>query len=114
MNILVSSYNCSPYRGSEEKLSWSTVKEYAMRDYTTYVVTNAVYKNELKKYIRENIEDMPFLKNIHFYYIDQPDLLKKAKGHLGMMMRYWYFQRNVIFAPKATRARRFSYTISRV
>lgn len=66
MNILVSSYNCSPYRGSEEKLSWSTVKEYAMRDYTTYVVTNAVYKNELEKYIRENIEDMPFLKNVIF------------------------------------------------
>lgn len=93
MNILISAYNCSPYMGSEEKLSWSIVSNYAKKGISTHVITNSIYKEDIERYM-DKTSDL-YVGYLKFVYIDIPNVFKKIKGYLGQCIRYTYFQRKI-------------------
>lgn len=77
MNILYIAGSCSPYYGSEDKIGWS-IPLISSNENNVFVVTFEKNRKSIEKYLSEND-----LKNIHFYYVDIPEIYKKFfKGFL--------------------------------
>lgn len=63
MKILLSSFNCNPYKGSEYGRGWSWVVELAARGHEVWVITEAGSQSE----IEQSLSDEP-IPNCHFVY----------------------------------------------
>lgn len=91
MKILISGYNCSPYRGSECAVGWNSALTAAEFGHEVTVITNCLYREEIEKFYKENT-NCPI---IHFMYIKIPAILD-IKGYVGELIQYRYFQNKVI------------------
>lgn len=99
MKILMSAYNCSPYRGSECAVGWNSALTATKFGHEVTVITNEYYRNEIEKFFKENINCS--IKDIHFIYIKIPSVLNNIKGYVGEIIQYRYFQNKVIKAAKS-------------
>ena len=64
MKVLLSAFACDPNHGSEEGNGWNWADGLAQQGFEVHCLTQGVN--------RENIESVPCVKNITFYYIDLP------------------------------------------
>ena len=99
MKILMSAYNCSPYRGSECAVGWYSAFTAAKFGHEVTVITNLFYRDEIEKFLKENSNSPA--KDIHFIYIEIPPVLRKIKGYIGEIVQYRYFQHNVVKTAKS-------------
>ena len=72
MTILYIAYSCSPYHGSEDKIGWNIPVESAKTN-DVIVITREDQRQYVERYLRENP-----IKNIRFFYVDIPRILKKV------------------------------------
>lgn len=75
MKIIYIAYSCDPFNGSEDQIGWNIPFYNSQNNKNEiFVITKREQKNNIEKYFKEkNI--YPF--NIHFYYVDIPQIYKK-------------------------------------
>lgn len=77
MNILYIAYSCAPYKGSENKIGWNVSCE-SSKNNRVSVITKEEHREAIEGYMREHSNP-----NIHFYYVDIPNVYKYVcKGFL--------------------------------
>ncbi|MFW6015991.1 MAG: glycosyltransferase family 4 protein [bacterium] len=95
MRVIISAYNCSPYKGSEDALGWNSAYATATANYEVIVITRDVIRKEIYEYINNNKEDT-ILNRMTFKFIKTPNSLKNFKNHVAQLIKYRIFQRRVI------------------
>jgi glycosyltransferase involved in cell wall biosynthesis len=88
ISVLINAYAVSPNHGSEPGVGWKLVVELA-KYCTVYVVTEAEFKNE----ILAAISNLPQKNNIHFYFNDIGENVRKICWNQGDY-RFYYYYRN--------------------
>ncbi|PWQ95796.1 glycosyltransferase family 4 protein [Leucothrix pacifica] len=87
MRILISSYACSPFMGSEPGVGWGFVNALAKHHELWVIVEEEKFRNDIDKYVSKNPE---ILKSVHFYYI------RKKRNRLLRKFwppsYYWYYR----------------------
>jgi len=76
MNLLLSAFDCEPYRGSEYGVGWHWALELARLGIETWVLTRAIHRDP----IEAGLKDLPDLPNLHFLYYDLPRWTRWWKG----------------------------------
>lgn len=71
MNILYIAFSCSPNNGSEDSVGWN-VPLVASKKHNVFVVTKEEARESVNHWFKMN--DNP---NLHFYYVDIPNIFKK-------------------------------------
>ena len=88
MKILISSYTCSPYRGSEPGIGWKFVyylTKYAKHE--LWVLCEEIkWKPDIEKFKRENPDE---LNNVHFVWI--PKIRAKWLRKIWPPSYYWFY-----------------------
>jgi glycosyltransferase involved in cell wall biosynthesis len=77
LNILVSAYACSPYRGSEPGMGWNFISELSKYHRLTVITEKLEFKKDIEKYL----ENSPKIFNIEFHYI--------ARKHHNTLRKIW-------------------------
>lgn len=94
MNILISAFECNPYKGSDCYVGWSYVYHLA-QIHEIYVVTRAENKKDIETYVSENNDNL--LKKIHFIYVAQSPfftkVLYKVNRYLGFLGSYYWWNK---------------------
>lgn len=94
MNILYIAYSCSPYHGSEDKIGWN-VPYACAREHKVFVITKEEQRQSVEHFLAEHPQ-----RNMHFYYVDIPEVYKKVfKG-------FWYSGRLNIWNKRALKTAR--------
>ncbi len=63
MNILLSAFNCNPYKGSEDGRGWAWVTELSHMGHEVWVITNTDHQTSIKQALSANPRP-----NLHFFY----------------------------------------------
>ena len=88
LKILISSYTCSPYRGSEPGVGWNFVKGLSKFHEVHVIVEKKKWKKDINNYLNEN----PRLnENLKFYF-----LIKKRNKILRKLWPpsyYWFYKK---------------------
>ena len=90
MNILLSSYSGSPYKGSEDAVGWNWITTLSKKlpNDTVYFVTRTFNKEDLDKGLKEFQ-----IKNVKAIYVDVPNALdwyrEKYKPFHYMQYMIW-------------------------
>jgi len=90
MNILISAYDCSPYKGSECAVGWNWIYQYSKNagaDDHIYVVANKFHKSEMQ----QAISDFG-LSNVTLWIPEFPKRLDATAGRLWLL-RYGLWQK---------------------
>lgn len=108
MKILVITYPCSPYRGSEFSVSWNFVKNMS-KDHELYVLYGTSGNgfgnvSEMKAYLKENS-----MTNVHFIDVQSPHnawasflaFCRNINYQFGSYFQYKYWHKQVYKTAKA-------------
>ena len=88
LNILISAYACSPYKGSEPGVGWGFVAELAKHHHLWVIVEEEKFRADIEKYLADN----PALADrVHFYFIAKQRNRRLRK--LWPPSYYWYYRR---------------------
>lgn len=111
MNVLISSYSCSPYLGSENALGWNSVISTLRAGHKVWVLTRDYNKNDIERYLGENCElKKEEINRLQFEYIEVDIWIQKIKGHIGEILQYITFQKNIfMISKKLTEKYKFDY-----
>lgn len=94
MNILMSSFNCSPYKGSENSLGWNWTYTAAKEGNTISVLTWSVNKKDIEKYWSLcSEEEIKIRERIKYYYIEPKENKLKISNHINEILVYRSFQK---------------------
>lgn len=94
MNILMSSFNCSPYKGSENSLGWNWTYTAAKEGNTISVLTWSVNKEDIEKYWSScSEEEIKIGGRIKYYYIEPKENKLKISSHTNEILVYRSFQK---------------------
>lgn len=93
MRGILSAYSCLPNSGSENGLGWNTLLSAAKILDKVYLVTKKSNEVKIEKWKEQNAD---CLKNVEFVYVDIPLIIRRLPGHIGQIIRYEYFQRNLV------------------
>lgn len=94
MNILMSSFNCSPYKGSENSLGWNWTYTAAKEGNTISVLTWSVNKKDIEKYWSLcSEEESKIRERIKYYYIEPKENKLKISNHINEILVYRSFQK---------------------
>lgn len=87
MNILLSSYSCNPYHGSEDGIGWHWTLQLSenFKDSTIYLVTKKANEADTKKGIKEF-----GLSNVKLIIVDLPYCLNWYREHNSMFHHMYY------------------------
>lgn len=100
MNILLSAFECNPYRGSDSYVGWSYARSLSQL-HTVYVLTRNANKTDIEGYFNSHKDE---LRNLHFVYVDQSrlftDVLYKVNRYLGFLGSYFVWQRKAYLTAK--------------
>ena len=93
MKVLLSVFECNPYRGSDSYVGWSYLQNMAKIN-EVYALTRADNKEDIEKYFAEHPD---LSQNIHVTYIERSRLfgqyLYKLNRYLGFLGSYFVWQR---------------------
>ena len=102
MNVLVSAFECNPYKGSDSYVGWAYVTNMAKLN-QVYVLTREANKVDIEKFFSEN--EMVQSSNLHFSYVKQSKLfttyLYKINRYLGFLGSYYIWQYSAYKVAKA-------------
>ena len=94
MNILMSSFNCSPYKGSENSLGWNWTYTAAKEGNTVSVLTWSINKEDIEKYWSLcSEEEIKIRGRIKYYYIEPKKNILKISNHINEILVYRSFQK---------------------
>ncbi len=87
MKILVNSYTCSPYKGSEPGMGWNFVRSLAKSN-ELHIITEIGFKNDIDRYFSENPNEKEHYK---FYFIkrEHHETLRK----IWPPSYYWFYKK---------------------
>lgn len=97
MRGILSAYSCLPNSGSENGLGWNTLLSAAKVLEKVYLVTKKSNESKIEKWKEQNAD---CLQNVEFVYVDIPLMIRRLPGHIGQIIRYEYFQRNLVIKAK--------------
>ena len=86
--ILVSTYACNPYKGSEEGVGWGWVRTIS-KYHELYVIAAAYHRRDIEKALSN---DPALSAHVHFFYVPH-------KPWHYLPTRGWKFIENSIFKP---------------
>jgi glycosyltransferase involved in cell wall biosynthesis len=111
MNILMSSFNCSPYKGSENSLGWNWIYTAAKEGNTISVLTWSINKEEIEKYWDLcSEEESKIRERIKYYYIEPKENKLKISNHINEILVYRSFQKKAYkFAKKLILKEKFDF-----
>lgn len=111
MNILMSSFNCSPYKGSENSLGWNWIYTAAKEGNTISVLTWSINKEDIEKYWNFcSEEESKIRERIKYYYIEPKENKLKISNHINEILVYRSFQKNIYkFAKKLILKEKFDF-----
>lgn len=94
MNILMSSFNCSPYKGSENALGWNWTYTAAKEGNTISVLTWNDNKNDIERYWNNcSQEEIKIRARIKYYYIQPKEYNLRISNHINEILVYRSFQK---------------------
>lgn len=100
MKVLLSVFECNPYRGSDSYVGWSYVKNMSKLN-DVYALTRADNKEDIEQYLSSDSE---LSRKVHFIYIERSpffsDCLYKINRYLGFLGSYFVWQRVAAKAAK--------------
>ena len=87
LKVLISSYACSPYKGSEPGMGWNFVQGLSKFHELHVIVEQLKWEKPIKNYIKDNphISD-----NITFHFIDKER--NKLLRRIWPPSYYWYYR----------------------
>lgn len=87
MKILINSYACSPYKGSEPGMGWNFVKNLS-KLHELHIITESKFQKDLDKYFIENPNEK---KYYNFYFIKRKrhNILRK----IYPPSYYWFYKK---------------------
>ena len=93
MKVLLSVFECNPYRGSDSYVGWSYLENMAKLN-EVYALTRSDNKEDIEKYLAEQ----PALRDrIHFTYVGRAQLFSKyfykLNRYLGFLGSYFVWQK---------------------
>jgi len=95
--VLLSAYECDPYRGSEYGLSWSWVMAYITHGYEVWCITSLRSKAGIEKFL-----DHQELGNFHLIVAEIPAFLESryGKSTIWVYLHYWLWMRKTLQVAK--------------
>jgi len=101
MKIILSVFECNPFRGSDSYVGWSYTVNVA-RYHEVFALTRAENQADIERYFSENTD--PVRTRIHFIYIPRAKLFSKyvyrLNRHAGFLGSYFMWQRSALQAAK--------------
>ena len=88
INILLNAYAVAPNWGSEQGLGWNWVINLAK-----YCNVHVITEGEWQKEIEEAVNQLPYKDNIHFYYNQLPDNVRKMCWNQGDWRFYRHYRK---------------------
>lgn len=88
INVLLNAYAVAPNWGSEQGLGWNWVINLA-KYCNVYVITEGEWQKEIEKAVNQ----MPYKNNIHFYYNQLPDNVRKMCWNQGDWRFYRHYRK---------------------
>jgi len=96
-NIIISAYNCDPYRGGESSSGWNYTFFNAKAGRTVYCITQAANRKQIESEMQKH-KSLP----AHFIYVNNPDWLRRyIPGMISMYVAYIIWQWRAYKAAKA-------------
>lgn len=87
LNILINAYACSPTWGSEPGMAWNWVVNLS-RYCEVYVITEGEWREDIER----TVSTLPQRDNIHFYYNEVSDKVRKMCWNQGDWRFYYYYK----------------------
>lgn len=111
MNILMSSFNCSPYKGSENSLGWNWTYTAAKDGNTISVLTRNINKHDIERYWNLcSEEEIKIRERIKYYYIEPDKNNLNISNHINQILVYRSFQKKAYkFAKKLILKENFDF-----
>ena len=100
MKVLLSVFECNPYRGSDSYVGWSYVKNMSRLN-DVYALTRTDNKEDIEQYLNTHPE---LSRRVHFTFVDRSrffsEFLYKINRYLGFLGSYFVWQRAAANAAK--------------
>lgn len=97
MKIILSVFECNPFRGSDSYVGWSYTVNIA-RYHEVFALTREENREDIEQYFSQNND--PVLKNIHFIYIPRAKLfaeyIYRLNRYVGFLGSYFVWQRSAL------------------
>lgn len=94
MNILMSSFNCSPCKGSENSLGWNWTYTAAKEGNKIAVLTWSINKDDIERYWNScSEEEIKIREGIKYYYIEPKEYNLRISTHINEILVYRSFQK---------------------
>ena len=94
MKVLLSVFECDPYKGSDSYVGWSYAVSLA-KYHDVYALTRTENKESIEHYLLYH--SAPELQNIHFIYVDRSrffsEFLYRFNRYLGFLGSYMFWQK---------------------
>lgn len=101
MKVLLSVFECNPYRGSDSYVGWSYVLNVAQHN-DVYALTRTENKEDIEEFFCNH--SIPCVGNIHFIYVDRSkffaECLYRVNRQLGFLGSYFVWQKAAYKAAK--------------
>ncbi|MBO5213252.1 MAG: glycosyltransferase family 4 protein [Clostridia bacterium] len=101
MKVLLSVFECNPFRGSDSYVGWSYVLNLA-KYHQVYALTRTENKEDIERFFHEN--SLSYAENIHFIYVDRSRLFSeyfyKINRYFGFLGSYFVWQKSAYKAAK--------------
>lgn len=101
MKIILSVFECNPFRGSDSYVGWSYTVNMA-RYHEVFALTRTENRDDIQRYCSGNSD--PVLKRIHFIYIPRKKLFAeyvyRLNRYAGFLGSYFMWQRSALKAAR--------------
>ena len=95
MKVLLSVFECNPFRGSDSYVGWSYVLNLA-KYHEVYALTRTENKDDIETYFHDHT--FSYAENIHFIYVDRSKLFSeyfyKINRYFGFLGSYFVWQKS--------------------